>query len=276
MRSSIQKTRIAPPSGWLAFDLSELWGYRELTYFLVWRDLKVRYKQTLIGVVWALVQPLLGMVVLSLLFGRLGGLPTDGMPYPLFYYPGLVIWTYFASAVTSAANSTVQHQGVITKVYFPRLLLPLAGAMSPAVDLFLALSLLAIITPIFGGVLHLGTLLFPLFVVMAIATAFGLGLWLSSLNAVFRDVRHAVPFLIQLWFLASPIAYSSSIVPAHWKWAYSLNPMAEIVRGFRWSVTGRGPGPDAAIWIAVGVIVLLLGTGLVVFKRIENNLADIV
>jgi lipopolysaccharide transport system permease protein len=267
---------ISPPSGWLDLNLRELWDYRELLYFFVWRDLKVRYKQTAIGALWAILQPFLTMLVFSLFFGRLAHIPSNGLPHSVFYYSALLPWIYFSGALHNATNTMVENQKVITKVYFPRLLLPLAAVMSGLVDLafgfvvFLGMLVYYSITP--GRAI----LLLPFFLLLAVLTALGVGLWLSALNAIYRDVRYVVPFVIQFWMFASPVAYPSSLVPERWRWLYGLNPMAGVIEGFRWSLTGAGEPPDAMLAVSTAMVLLLLVGGVVYFQKMEGIIADVV
>jgi len=267
---------IRPRRAWWDLGLRELWAYRELLYFLVWRDIKVRYKQTAVGAAWAVLQPLATMALFTLFFGRLARLPSEGIPYPVFFYAGLLPWTYFASSLTAATNSTVEHQRVITKVYFPRLFLPLSGVLGSLLDLSIASLLLFALLPVYGIVPGARLAVLPLFVALAIVTAFAVGLWLSALNALYRDVRYAVPFLIQLWLFASPVAYSTSLVPEGWRWVYGLNPMAGVVEGFRWALTGRGTAPGTAIAVSVLAVLAVLVGGLVYFRKVESTMADMV
>jgi len=267
---------IRPRRAWWDLGLRELWAYRELLYFLVWRDIKVRYKQTAVGAGWAILQPLATMALFTLFFGRLARLPSEGIPYPVFFYAGLLPWTYFASSLTAATNSTVEHQRVITRVYFPRLFLPLSGVLGSLLDLGIASLLLFALLPVYGIVPGARLAVLPLFVVLAIVTAFAVGLWLSALNALYRDVRYAVPFLIQLWLFASPVAYSTSLVPEGWRWVYGLNPMAGVVEGFRWALTGRGTAPGTALAVSVLAVLAVLVGGLVYFRKVESTMADMV
>jgi lipopolysaccharide transport system permease protein len=267
---------IRPRRAWWDLGLRELWAYRELLYFLVWRDVKVRYKQTAVGAGWAVLQPLATMALFTLFFGRLARLPSEGIPYPVFFYAGLLPWTYFASSLTTATNSTVEHQRVITKVYFPRLFLPLSGVLGSLLDLGIASLLLFALLPVYGIVPGARLAALPLFVALAITTAFAVGLWLSALNAIYRDVRYAVPFLIQLWLFASPVAYSTSLVPEGWRWVYGLNPMAGVVEGFRWALTGRGAAPGTALAVSVLAVLAVLVGGLVYFRKVESTMADMV
>jgi len=267
---------IRPQRAWWDIGLSELWTYRELLYFLVWRDIKIRYKQTVVGAGWAVLQPLATMALFTLFFGRLARLPSEGVPYPVFFYAGLLPWTYFASSLAAATNSTVEHERIITKVYFPRLFLPLAGVLGSLLDLGIASLLLFALLPVYGIVPGVRLATLPLFVALAMVTAFGVGLWLSALNALYRDVRYAVPFLIQLWLFASPVAYSTSLVPEPWRWAYGLNPMAGVVEGFRWALTGRGAGPGVALAVSVLAVLVVVVGGLLYFRKVEATMADMV
>jgi len=268
---------IVPPGGLLDIGLGELWAYRELLYFFVWKDLKIRYKQTAIGALWAILQPFLTMLVFSLFFGRFAHLPSDGLPHPVFYYSGLLAWIYFSGALQHATNSMVENQRVITKVFFPRLLLPMASVGSGLVDLgfglivFLGMALFYRITPDRGALL-----LLPVFLLLALLTALGVGLWLSALNAIYRDVRYIVPFLLQFWMFASPVAYPISLVPGRWHWLYGLNPMAGVVEGFRWSLTGHGQSPGIPLAVSAAMVLLLLAGGVIYFRQVEGTIADVV
>jgi lipopolysaccharide transport system permease protein len=269
-------TWIRPTSGWLELNLRELWEYRELLYFFVWRDLKVRYKQTVIGAGWAVIQPFFTMVVFSLFFGKLAKIPSDGLPYPVFYYSALLPWMYFANALTHATNTVVENQRVVTKVYFPKLILPIAAVASGLVDLAIAFTILIGMMAFYGMAPTAASLWLPLFVLLAVATALGMGLWLSALNAIYRDVRYAVPFLIQFWMFASPVVYPSSLVPERWRWLYGLNPMAGVIEGFRWALTGHGQSPGPLIAVSTGVVLILLIGGLIYFRKMEDTIADVV
>jgi lipopolysaccharide transport system permease protein len=268
--------RIAPRRGWFGLDARELWAYRELLYFFVWRDIKVRYKQTAIGAAWAVLQPFLTMLVFSLFFGRLAKIPSQGLPYPVFYYCALLPWTYFAGALQNATNVVVEQQRVITKVYFPRVVLPIAAVVSGLVDFAIAFGMLLVLMVYYHITPTAAILYLPLFLLLAVLTALGVGLWLSALNALYRDVRYIVPFLLQFWLLASPVAYPSSLVPERWRWLYGLNPMAGVIEGFRWALTGQGQ-PSAVLLAAslAGVIVVVLG-GLIYYHTMEGTIADVV
>ena len=267
-------TRIEPPRGLLDLRLRELWEYRELLYFFVWRDVKVRYKQTVIGVLWVVLQPLMTMGVFTIFFGRLAKLPSQGLPYPVFYFAALVPWAYFASALNACTNIVVINQHVITKVYFPRLVLPLAAVCSPLIDFAIGLVMMLILTVSFGIRPPATALLLPVLIVLAFLTALGVGLWTSALNALYRDVTAIIPFVIQFWMLASPVAYPSSLVPEKWRWLYGLNPMAGVIDGFRWALTGRGTAPGATLIASTAMVVVVLFGGLLFFQRIEANIAD--
>lgn len=268
--------RIAPPHGWLNFDLRELWGARELLYFFVWRDIKVRYKQTAIGAAWAVLQPFMTMVVFSLFFGKLAKMDSYGLPYPVFYYCALLPWMYFSTALQGATNVVVEQQQVITKVYFPRLVLPLsavaAGLLDFGISFFVFLGMMAYyrITPGWG------ILLFPCFLFLAVATALGVGLWLSALNAIYRDVRYVIPFLVQFWLFASPVAYPASLIPERWRWLFGLNPMAGVIEGFRWALTGHGQPPNRLLAVSTAMVLVLMFGGLAYFHKMEGTMADVV
>lgn len=266
--------RIEPPHGWFDLRLRELWAYRELLYFFIWRDVKVRYKQTVIGVAWVVLQPLLTMGVFTLFFGRLAKLPSDGLPYPVFYFTALVPWTYFATALQSCTNVVVENQRVITKVYFPRLVLPISPVLAGLVDFAIGFAVLLVVIALYHQRPTAAIVWLPAFLFLALLTALGVGLWMSALNALYRDVRYIVPFLMQFWLFASPVAYPSSLVPARYRWLYGLNPMAGVIEGFRWALTGHGqpPGPQLAA-SAAAVVLILLG-GLLFFQRMEGAIAD--
>ena len=268
--------RIEPPRAWMDLRLREVWMYRELLYFFVWRDLKVRYKQTAIGVAWVVLQPLMSMGAFTLFFGKLAKLPSDGLPYPVFYFAALAPWTYFSSALMKTTGIVVGSQGLITKVYFPRLILPISGVVSGLVDF--GISFLVLLAMVLGYGLRPGlhALWLPFLLLLALATALGIGLWLSALNALYRDVGYVTPFLVQFWMLASPVAYPSSLVPEKWRWLYGLNPLTGVIEGFRWSLTGHGQAPGALMLAStIAVAVLLLG-GLMFFQRMEGTVADLV
>jgi len=266
--------RIEPPRTWFELRLQEFWNYRELLFFLVWRDVKIRYKQTAIGVAWVIVQPLLTMLVATLFFGRLAKLPSQGLPYSVFCFAALVPWTYFSAALVAATNVVVENQRVITKVYFPRLILPVSAALSGLVDFCIAFVVLLIFT-FAHGIRPAWTLaLLPLFLLLAVLTVLGVGLWLSALNALYRDVKYLIPFIVQFWTLASPVYYSSSMVPERYRWLYGLNPMAGVIDGFRWALTGTGQAPTATLLASSLIVCFVLFGGLVFFNYMEGSIAD--
>jgi homopolymeric O-antigen transport system permease protein len=267
---------IQPSKSLLSLDLRALWPYQELLYFLVWREVKVRYKQTVLGIAWAMLQPLLTMVIFTVIFGTFVNIPSDGLPYPIFAYTALLPWTYFAEAITRSSVSLVSDANLIRKVYFPRLIMPVAAVVSPVVDFVLSFLLLLGMMAWFGIAPTWGVLALPFFLLLALITALAVSLWLSALNVRYRDVRHTIPFLIQFWMYASPVAYSASLVPERWRLLYSLNPMAGVIEGFRWTLLGKA-SPNLAVIAAnaVVVIALLIG-GLVFFKRMERTFADVI
>ncbi|HUF34952.1 MAG TPA: ABC transporter permease [Gemmatimonadales bacterium] len=266
---------IQPSSGWVPLRLGELWAYRELLYFLVWRDIKVRYKQTALGAAWAVIQPFFTMIVFSVFFGRLAKLPSDGLPYPVFTYCALVPWTYFATALTMSSNSLVDHARLITKVYFPRLLVPAASVLAGLVDLGIASVVLVAMLLYYGIAPTAAVVLLPVFVLLAAATAFAVGLWLSALNVQYRDVRYTISFLVQFWLFVTPVAYSSSLVPERWRALYGLNPMTGVVEGFRWALLGKAEPPGAMLLVSAGSVAVLLLGGLYYFRRMERRFADV-
>jgi lipopolysaccharide transport system permease protein len=268
-------TRIYPPSKWPSLDFCDLWEYRDLLYTLVWRDIKVRYKQTAIGAAWAILQPFLTMVVFTIFFGNLGKLPSDGIPYPLFTFVALLPWQLFSRAINDSGNSLVANQQLITKVYFPRLVIPLASLLSGLVDFAISFLILLGLMLYFGVVPTPAALTLPLFILLALVTALAVGLWLSALNVQYHDVRYTLPFLTQFWMFLTPIAYSSSLVPEKWRLLYSLNPMTGVVEGFRWALLGKqGVGPVVLVSTLM-VLALLIG-GLLYFRRMEDNFADVI
>jgi lipopolysaccharide transport system permease protein len=268
--------RIAPPRGWLDIDFKELWQARELLYFFVWRDIKVRYKQTAIGAAWAVIQPFMTMVVFSLFFGKLAKMDSHGLPYPIFYYSALLPWMYFAGALQNATAVVVEQQHVITKVYFPRLVLPLSAVVSGLLDFGISFVVFLGMMAYYRIMPGPAILLFPCFLLLAVLTALGVGLWLSALNAIYRDVRYVIPFLVQFWLFASPVAYPSTLVPERWRWLYGLNPMAGVIEGFRWALTGHGQPPNVMLAVSSGMVLLLVASGLAFFHRMEGTIADVV
>ena len=267
---------IQPSHGWLKLNLGELWSYRELLYFLVWRDVKVRYKQTALGAAWAILQPFMTMVVFSVFFGRLAKIPSDGVPYPVFAFTALLPWQLFAYALAESSNSLVASQNLITKVYFPRLVIPIAGVLAGLVDFAIAFVVLLGLMWYFGIVPTAAVALLPLFVLLAIMTALAVGLWLSALKVKYRDVRYTIPFLTQFWMFVTPVAYPSSLVPERWRALFGLNPMAGVVEGFRWALLGKAHSPGPLLIVSIGAVVALLIGGLMYFRRTEATFADIV
>ena len=268
--------RIEPSKGWSPLKLREIWAYRELLYFLMWRDVKIRYKQTVFGAAWAIIQPFLTMVVFSLFFGKLAKMPSDGVPYPIFSFAALVPWTLFNYGLSQASNSLVGSSNLITKVYFPRLIIPTASLLSGVVDFLIAFGLLLGMMVFYGILPTLNVLWVPALVLLTLVTALGVGLWLSALNVQYRDVRFAVPFLAQLWMFATPIAYPSSLLPEKWRVLYGLNPMAGVVEGFRWALLGTATRPGPMIFASAGAALVILVSGAFYFRRMERNFADVV
>lgn len=269
-------TVIEPTRGWVPVRIGELWRYRELLYFLVWREVKVRYKQTAIGALWVLLQPLLTMLVYTVIFGRIAKLPSDGIPYPVLVFSGLVPWMLFVSGITESGASLVAGSNLITKVYFPRLLLPTAAVLTGLVDFLLAFGLLIGFMAIYGLTPTIAVLALPLFVLLAVITAFSIGLWFSMLNVYYRDVKYTIPFVVQIWMLLTPVAYSSVAVPGKWRLVLGANPMTAVVEGFRWALLGKTPPSIAAVGLSVGVIAVLLVGGLIMFHRVERTFADVI
>jgi lipopolysaccharide transport system permease protein len=267
--------RVTPQQGWASLGLREVWQYRELLYFLVWLDVKVRYKQTALGASWAILQPFMTMVAFSIFFGRLAKVPSDGIPYPIFSYTALLPWTFFAYALGQASNSLVGSAHLVSKVYFPRLVIPIASIFTGLLDFGVAFVVLLVMMVFYGITPTAAVITLPLFLLLTFVTALGVGLWLSALNVEYRDVRYTVPFLTQFWLFITPVAYSSSLVPEQWRIVYGLNPLAGVVEGFRWALLGAdAPGP--MVWASAGVAGLLLASGVVYFRRMERTFADVV
>jgi lipopolysaccharide transport system permease protein len=269
-RENRPSTRWLPP-----LDIRELWAYRELAFFLALRDLQLRYKQTAIGVGWVVLQPLVAAGIFALILGRVAGLPSDGFPYAVFVYTGLIIWTYFAKSVESAANSLVENVDLVTKVYFPRLLAPLSAVVPGLVDLGISVIILGALVAIYGVVPPVALVVLPAVILAAAVVALGAGLWLAAINVKYRDVRHALSFLLQVWLFASPVIYPSSLVHGDWRYLYAANPMASVIDAFRWSALGA-PAPGAEGFISLGVAALLLASGVAYFLRTERWFADII
>lgn len=267
---------IEPNKGLFNLNLKGLWQYRELLYFLVWRDLKVRYKQTVIGIGWAVLQPLVTAIIFTVIFGMLAKVPSDGLPYPLFAYSALLPWNYFASALQRCVHSVVGDSALVSKVYFPRLILPLAGTVSGLVDFFISFAILIAMMGYYGIALTPNSLALPFFLVMALCTALAVGLWLSALNVRYRDVGYTTPFLIQIWMYASPIVYSATMVPEQYRFFYGLNPMVGVIEGIRWALFGKQIPDFSMMLISAAVVVVLLMGGLIFFRNMERTFADVV
>ena len=274
-QSDLPRTRRKPSKGWAWPKFRELWEYRELLFFFVWRDIKVRYKQTVLGAAWAIIQPFFTMVIFSLFFGRLAQVPSDGLPYPIFSYAALVPWTFFATALTQASNSLVSSANMVKKIYFPRLALPIATVLAGVVDFALAFVVLLGMMFYYDLTPTINVLWLPLFLLLALVTSLGVSLWFSAMNVQFRDVHYTIPFLTQAWLFATPIAYPSSLLPEPWRTFYGLNPMAGVVEGFRWALLGTdtAPGP-MMILSALVSLALFIGGGLY-FRRMEQSFADV-
>jgi lipopolysaccharide transport system permease protein len=267
---------IEPTKGWASLRLAELWSYRELIYFLTWREVKVRYKQTVLGVAWAIVQPLFTMLLFSIFFGRLAKMPSDGIPYPLFILTALLPWTLFANGMAESSNSLAGNSNLISKVYFPRLVAPVSAVLPGAIDFWISFGLLLVLMPVYGVLPSGRLLLLPILFLLTLMISLGTGVWLAALNAEYRDVRYTIPFLIQLWMLATPVAYPASLLHGSWRILYALNPMVGVVEGFRWAVLGAKSEPTLELLASLLAALLLLITGTFYFRRIERTFADIV
>lgn len=272
---NINTILIRPLRGWIPINFKELWAYRELLYFLIWRDIKVRYKQTILGATWAVIQPFLMMVVFTLFFGKFIKVPRESISYPLFSYAALLPWMLFSEAVSRSTNSTVQEANLIMKVYFPKLVLPLSGILSPLVDFGFSFLVFTGLMFYFNFAPTIKILLLPIFLLLTLITALAIGLWLSAINVRYRDVRYIIPFLIQFWFFASPVVYSSRSLPKSWQLIYGLNPMVGVIEGFRWVLLGTEP-PGALMVVSIIIIVVLLISGAFNFRRMERIFADVV
>ena len=267
---------IKPTKGWASLQLKDLWEYRELLYFLVWRDIKVRYKQTVLGAAWAIIQPFFTMVVFSLFFGKLAKIPSDGVPYPLFCFAALVPWTLFSNGLSQSSNSLVGSAHLITKVYFPRMVIPISSIFSGALDFLISFVVLLAMMAVYGIFPTWNTLWLPLLILFVFVSSLGVGMWLSALNVQFRDVRYIVPFLAQIWLFATPIAYPSSLLSEPWRTIYGLNPMVGVVEGFRWALLGTDTAPGPIVIVSsLAALTILIG-GAFYFRRMEKNFADIV
>jgi lipopolysaccharide transport system permease protein len=267
---------IEPTKGWVSLQLRELWAYRELLYFLAWRDVKLRYKQTILGAAWAIIQPFFTMVVFSLFFGNFANIPSDGIPYPLFSFAALLPWTFFANGLSASANSLVGGAQMIKKIYFPRLVVPIAAVLAGVVDFLLAAIILLGMMLYFGTFPTANVIWLPYLLLLALVTSLGVGLWLSAMNVQFRDIRYIIPFLTQLWMYATPIVYPSSLIPEFWRPFYGINPMVGVIEGFRWALLGTDTAPSAILGVSSVVALLLLISGAFYFRRMERTFADTV
>lgn len=274
--SSPQVVVIKPSKGWVSLNLRSLWEYRELLYFLTWRDIKVRYKQTALGAVWAILQPMATMLIFSLFFGRLVKVPSDGLPYPLFAFAALVPWTFFANGLNQSSNSLIASANLLKKVYFPRLAIPIATVLAGVVDFILAFVVLLLLIAYYRITPTINIVWTPLFLALAFVTSLGVGLWMSALNVKYRDVRYVVPFLIQIWLFATPVAYPSSLLSQPWRTIYGLNPMVGVVEGFRWALLGTNTAPGLMVAASSATALLILITGAFYFRYMEKTFADVV
>jgi lipopolysaccharide transport system permease protein len=275
---------LRPSGGWSALNLLDLWRYRELIFFMIWRDIKVRYKQTALGAAWAIIQPFFTMVVFTIFFGRLAKVPSDNVPYPIFSYTALLPWGLFTKALSDAGRSMISNRSMITKIYFPRLIIPIASVLSGVVDFAIALVVLLGMMVYYnvlpGGVYHVAPTsavwTLPLFLLLALVTALGVGLWLSALNVIYRDINYILPFLTQFWMFITPIAYPSSLIPEKWRLLYALNPMTGVVEGFRWALLGTDTAPGPMLVVSTTIAIVLLISGLFYFRRMERTFADMI
>ena len=276
-KSSIETHIVLEPNHhWLSLNLNELWEYRELLFFLTLRDIKVRYKQTVLGAIWAILQPLLTMVIFSVLFGVIAKLPSEGIPYPIFTYSALLPWQLFAYALTQSSNSLIGSQTLVSKVYFPRLIIPIASVLPGLVDFAVAFIVLLGMMVFYQIPITIHLLALPLFLLLAVASALAVGLWFSALNVKYRDIRYVVPFLAMFWQYATPVAYSRTLIPERWQLIYALNPMTSVVEGFRWALLGTESSLGPMVWASAGVVILLLFGGLLYFKHMEDTFADVI
>jgi lipopolysaccharide transport system permease protein len=268
-------TIIRPLKGWIPIDLKELWAYRELIYTFASRDIKVRYKQTALGAAWAIIQPLFAMVIFTIVFGGLAKIPSEGIPYPLFSYSALLPWTLFAEGITRSTSSMIANSNIMTKVYFPRLVMPISGILSPIVDFAVAFIILIGMLLYYGFIPTINIIWLPAFILLALATSLGVGLWLSALNVQYRDFQYTVPFIIQIWLYSSPVVYAASLVPEKYRLLYGLNPMAGVIEGFRWALLETEP-PSSMIFVSILMVAVILISGAYYFKRMEKTFADVV
>lgn len=278
MTSSIQVNRIVirPSAGWLSVDFKEIWAYRELLWILAWRDVSVRYKQSIVGIGWAVIQPVLTMIIFTIIFGKFAKLPSDGIPYPVFSYCALLPWNYFARCLGDSSDSLVGSSHLITKVYFPRLILPISKVFAGLIDLAVAFVILLGMMAYYRIAPTEGLLLLPVFILVAMLAALGAGLWFTALNVLYRDVKFVVPFVVQFWMYASPVAYSTSLVPDKWKWIYGLNPIVGVIEGFRWALLGKTAPVISMFLLPVVIVFVMLFGGLYFFRRMERKFADII
>jgi lipopolysaccharide transport system permease protein len=274
--STIPITIIEPKKGWIPVDLREIWNYRELLYFLTKRDIKVRYKQTVLGGLWAIIQPVFTMVVFTLFFGRLAKMPSDGIPYPVFVYAGLLPWTYFANALSASGNSLVGSANLITKVYFPRLIIPASASLAGLIDFFIAMLVLGAMMIYYQFLPGFGILLFPFLVGLTFLCSVGVGLWLSALNVQYRDIRYVIPFLIQLWMFVSPVIYPVSMVPKKYQWLLAMNPMSGVIEAYRASLLGHMSVNWSMLGLSTAIIIIVFLSGLYYFRRMEKTFADVI
>jgi len=266
---------IKPIAGWVSINISELWAYRELLYLLVWREIKVRYKQTFLGVAWVIIQPFLMMLLFTIFFGKFIKIPHQGIPYPLFTYAALLPWGLFSESIIRSANSTIENANLIKKVYFPRLVIPISAVLSPLVDFIFAFLVFLGLLFYFGFPFTARIFLLPIFLLFALITALAVGLWLSAINVQYRDVRYIIPFLVQSWFFASPVVYSTASLPNSWQLIYGLNPMVGVIEGFRWVLLGTEP-PGALMIVSLAVVLVILISGAFYFRRMEKIFADVI
>ncbi|MDO8445445.1 MAG: ABC transporter permease [Deltaproteobacteria bacterium] len=267
---------IEPKKGWLPVNFKEIWQFRELLYFLAWRDVKVKYKQTALGIIWAIMQPVLAMLIFSALFGRFAGIPSDGVPYPIFVYIGLLPWNYFAAVLGQSTNSVVSGSNLITKIYFPRLIIPASSAIAALLDFFIASIVLALMMAYYGVNLSSGVLLVPFLVLITMINALGFGLWFSALNVRYRDIQYAIPFLIQIWMFATPVIYPTSLIGGSYGWLLMLNPMGGVIEAFRPAVLGHMPIPWTSLAVSTSIGLIVFIGGLFYFRSVERYFADVI